>query len=276
MGVSFKLSNYFYITSVLVYSVLLTANAFNELGSLQNTKTYSISTNTMNINNIVQIVNISIQSNSTDYLAITEIVILGENNENIQDYYKKLYQPQICDSLMTSQNATVEPTEFLIERRELEYFILITAVCVLGFVLLLLIIILILFVCGIIVFRGKNISEKKMEEIIKSSIHESTMNSAQNRMASYVDVDAIEIKNFRERIRSRAMSDEYLEMGDLTEKGVSSVDKKFSSESDEQVFSKLFQIDEGDNQGYTPMLGARKEKFPEGANEYDEVYRSQH
>ena len=270
LGVRFKLSNYFYITTVLVYSVLLPANAFDPSGELINQQNYSISTNTIDINNIVQIIDVSIQSNSNGYLTITEIVILGKNKKNIQDFYKMPYHPMVCDDDITQPTTT-----FQTERKELEYFILIVTVGALGMLLLLMVLVIILLACGIIVIlRGRLISEERVENAIKSNIHANTMNLAQSRIELYSDINETEMQNFRERIRSRALSEEYLEMGKLVEKRISSPDKLFGSETDDQVYSKLFKKNELDDEGYTVLTGGKKDEFHDESNNYDEIFRS--
>ena len=255
--------------------MLLPANAFDQYKALTNQQIYSISIHTTEINNTVQSVNVSIQSNSTGYLAITEIEIISQNNRNIQDYYRMPYQPLMCVE-MTPHTPTAQPTtESSTERRELEYFILIIAVCVLGIILLFMVLVLVLLASGVIVLsRGRHISEKQLENLIKPKPDENTYITAHNTIASYADLNETGIRNFREKIPSQLPSEEYIEMDKLVEKGKHPTEKLYSNETDDKVFSHLFQNADTDDKGYTLMQGAIKDKFPDDSNQYDEICKS--
>ena len=118
-------------------------------------------------------------------------------------------------------------TESNVEKIHTENYILIITVVLLSCLLLLMgfVVLTLLLVITSLVRSRKN-SENKIENMIETKFHESTMNLAENRIATYAELNEAEIHSFRSKLRERLLDQEYAE-----------VDKNHMN--DNQLFGKL-------------------------------------
>ena len=94
-----------------------------------------------------------------------------------------------------------------------ENYILISTVVILSCLLFLMgFVVLTLAIAIVSLARGKKRSEESMDNIIQSKLHESTMQLAENRIATYADLDEDEIRSFRSKLRERLMNQDYAEV----------------------------------------------------------------
>ncbi|KAI6659215.1 hypothetical protein LOD99_14888 [Oopsacas minuta] len=223
LNITIRLSHYYYISTVCYHHVEIDINDFSS-GKLENESKYSINRKEISINRPEQTIVLQIPLNSSKYLAIYEIEIIGYTGANIQNYFTTPYQPQICS--ITPNDQTVTFPELI------QNYILIFSVAVLAFVLCLLVLVIILLTCVIIYTTWyRKTSGNRIEDLVQSKLHESTMNLAQNRLATYADINEDEIQDFRRKLRERLVSDECLEM--------EQVFQDESGKTDDQLFSSL-------------------------------------
>ena len=142
--------------------------------------------------------------------------------------------------LLTGQDVNNQTTNSYVEKIVTENYILVSTVVILSCLLLLMGFVVTTLVFGIIFLaRDRKKSENRMENIIESKLQESTMNLAENRLATYAELNEDEIQTFRSKLRERLLDQEYAEV-------------KKGGMSDNQLFGRL--MDGGSSPPLVPIL----------------------
>ena len=135
-----------------------------------------------------------------------------------------------------------------VERIQTENYILISTVVILSCLLLLMgFVVLTLTFAIVALARGRKKSEDRMENVIESKLHESTMHLAENRIATYAELDEDEIRSFRNRLRERLMNS-----AEIDKSGVSD-NQLFGELMDRKSSPPLVPILENDDATYTKL-----------------------
>ena len=196
--ITLKLSTYIDVREVNISCAKLPMNSFDTSGELI-TQSVAFQTKTYPINSLVNTIVLNITSDANSTTAVSEIEVLGRNGGNIQDYYQTLYQPQFCSSQTPN---SVETTE----KSELQNTVLIVTVATLSLLLLIMGISLITLIC--VATHNSYRPKRVIDEMIDARMHESTMNVAKNRMATYADVNDVDIAGIRKKLRQQMLADQ--------------------------------------------------------------------